>query len=83
MTRNILTVVMSLFFLGCGGGGGDDVGTPAPLKTCSDFPIQPRAQEYFEANGGSVDNNFDNLDPDRDGIACEELPPAQGAPELE
>jgi hypothetical protein len=76
--KKVLTAVMALFLVGCGGGGGEGEGIPVPLKTCSDFPIQERAQEYFDANGGSVSNNVDGLDEDGDGIVCEHLPHRQG-----
>ena len=77
--KNILIMVMALFLFSCGGGAGDE-GAPAPLKTCSDFAIQEQAQAYFDANGGNASNNFDGLDPDHDGIACENLPHRQNAP---
>src|SRR5437879_7293815 len=48
--------------------------TAAAAKTCADFATQPAAQAYFTSHGGSKDNNFDNLDPNRNGIACEGLP---------
>lgn len=62
--------------------------TPAAFaqadKDCSDFATQPQAQAYFTSHGGSASNNFDNLDADHDGIACEDLPggsaPASSAP---
>lgn len=41
---------------------------------CGDFLTQPTAQAYFEQGGGSPTNNFDNMDVDGDGIACETLP---------
>lgn len=37
---------------------------------CWDFATQYDAQHYFELDGGSVYNNADNLDPNRDGYAC-------------
>jgi len=43
-------------------------------KTCADFTTQAAAQAFFTSNGGSKANNFDNLDPNRNGIACEGLP---------
>ena len=43
-------------------------------KDCSDFANQAQAQSYFRSHGGSPSNNFDNLDADHDGIACESLP---------
>jgi hypothetical protein len=48
--------------------------TAAATKNCSDFKTQPEAQQYFTSHGGSKSNNFDNLDPNRNGIACEGLP---------
>jgi endonuclease YncB( thermonuclease family) len=45
-----------------------------PDRDCADFADQAEAQSFFEANGGSATNNFDNLDGDGDGVACEDLP---------
>lgn len=41
---------------------------------CPDFRYQEDAQEYFESNGGSASYNFDRLDADGNGLACERLP---------
>ena len=41
-------------------------------RDCKDFPSQAAAQSYFDANGGSAANNFDNLDANRNGMACED-----------
>jgi micrococcal nuclease len=43
-------------------------------KDCADFSTHDEAQAYFEAGGGSPSYNFNQLDRDRDGIACESLP---------
>jgi endonuclease YncB( thermonuclease family) len=43
-------------------------------KDCSDFPSQAAAQAFFDEHGGSASNNFDDLDADHDGIACESDP---------
>ncbi len=57
-----------------------DTATPKPAvvpgvdKDCKDFKTHAEAQAYFEAGGGSSTNNFDRLDSDGDGIACESLP---------
>lgn len=46
-------------------------------RDCSDFLTQAGAREYFAQHPGDPDN----LDPDRDGIPCEELPVGvQGGP---
>jgi hypothetical protein len=55
------------------------VPTPTEPVNCSTFATQPEAQTFFVAHGGSKANNFDNLDPNRNGIACEGLP---GTPTL-
>lgn len=82
----ILSAFLLLFLAGCGGGGGDSGAAPAPTtttttlpsagpKNCSDFATQHEAQAYFNANGGSASNNFDGLDANHDGVACQNLPP--------
>lgn len=38
---------------------------------CSDFSTPQEAQNYFLAGGGSPSYNYNNLDRDRDGYACE------------
>lgn len=43
-------------------------------KDCGDFATQVTAQTYFEFNGGSATYNYDRLDSDADGTACESLP---------
>jgi micrococcal nuclease len=48
--------------------------TPGIDKDCKDFKTHTEAQAYFEAGGGSSANNFDRLDSDGDGQACEGLP---------
>ena len=40
-------------------------------RDCKDFPSQAAAQSYFDANGGSAANNFNNLDANHNGMACE------------
>jgi len=41
-------------------------------RNCPDFDSQQEAQDFFEDNGGSPDNNVDGLDADGDGEACED-----------
>ena len=43
-------------------------------RDCSDFSTQAEAQRYFVSHGGGPTNDFDRLDADHDGIACESLP---------
>ncbi len=43
-------------------------------KDCPDFATQAEAQTYFEQGGGSSTYNYDRLDSDHDGVACESLP---------
>jgi endonuclease YncB( thermonuclease family) len=43
-------------------------------RDCPEFPNQAAAQRFFVAHGGSRSYNFDDLDGNGDGIACNELP---------
>ena len=40
-------------------------------RNCGDFSSQTAAQNYFDANGGSSASNFDNLDANHNGTACD------------
>lgn len=42
-------------------------------KDCADFAYQEDAQEFFENQGGPIDDPH-RLDGDRNGVACESLP---------
>lgn len=42
-------------------------------RDCGDFDSQQEAQDFFDENGGSPDNNVDRLDADGDGEACEDF----------
>ena len=55
-------------------GGGTAASSASADKDCSDFANQAQAQSYFTSHGGSASNDFDNLDADHDGVACESLP---------
>lgn len=56
-----------------GSFGGPDSTSPGD-KDCSDFSTQVQAQAFFTAHGGSPSYDFDGLDGDHDGKACESLP---------
>jgi endonuclease YncB( thermonuclease family) len=43
-------------------------------RDCPEFPNQAAAQRFFVSHGGSRSYNFDDLDGNGDGIACNELP---------
>lgn len=49
-------------------------GGSAAVPGCASFPSQAAAQEYFTDAGGGPQHAVGSLDPDRDGVACEELP---------
>jgi hypothetical protein len=42
-------------------------------RDCGSFDTQEQAQSHFNEQGGSTENNADNLDDDGDGLACEGL----------
>lgn len=52
------------------------VGMAAPAsaqdRDCADFGSQAEAQAYFEAGGGSPSYNYNNLDANNNGVACED-----------
>jgi LPXTG-motif cell wall-anchored protein len=48
---------------------------PRDDKDCQDFKTQPEAQAFFKAQGAGDPHR---LDPDNDGIACEQLPRGGG-----
>jgi hypothetical protein len=58
-------LLASLIVTGC--GGGDDDGENMGAYRCSDFSTQRAAQEALRRGATQLDS-------DRDGIACENLP---------
>lgn len=48
-------------------------GAAAVAPGCGAFKTQADAQVYFEENNGSPRHGVGHLDPDGDGVACEEL----------
>ena len=64
-----LALALSAFALAAGTGAG----ASAP-STCAGFAAQADAQASFTDRGGSPARPVGDLDPDRDGIACEGLP---------
>lgn len=52
------------------GSTGGSSSANCPTKTCGDFKTQPQAQAVYDSNR----NCYKNLDADKDGIACENLP---------
>lgn len=49
---------------------GNSSNSNCPTKTCGDFKTQQQAQATYDSNR----NCYKNLDADKDGIACEDLP---------
>jgi hypothetical protein len=54
------------------GDDEDDVSAAGDDRDCSDFTSHQEAQNFFEGQGGTSQNNVDNLDADGDGLACED-----------
>jgi hypothetical protein len=62
------------------GDSGDSANAAATGdRDCSDFSTQEAAQRFFDDHGGDKHHNVDDLDRDRDGVACEDLP-SESAP---
>src|SRR5882757_8542910 len=69
----LATIVAAPLILASAGSGA------APLRKCPSFGSQAAAQAYFMHLGGTPSKRVGNLDPDHDGVACEELAgPYQG-----
>ena len=69
-----IAAVAALLATAAAGGMRTAASSASADKDCSDFANQAQAQSYFTSNGGSASNDFDNLDADHDGVACESLP---------
>lgn len=52
------------------GSTGGSSNSNCPTKTCGDFKTQSQAQAAYDSNRSC----YKNLDADKDGIACENLP---------
>lgn len=64
---------MVLGFLAIASPVGAQEGPSAGASKCTDFNSdQAAAQAYFEAGGGSATNNYEGMDEDGNGIACDE-----------
>lgn len=48
-----------------------EAGAVTPVSGCASFHSQAEAQQYFTDYGGSPKRRVADLDPDRDGVACE------------
>ena len=56
-------------------GAGGINGLDNTDTDCADYDSQVKAQRYFDEDGGSRKMNVDHLDPNHNGIACEEGEP--------
>jgi hypothetical protein len=65
----VLAAVVAVLCVWAPAGTG---ATPAP--GCESFASQAAAQDYFAAHGGSPGRPVGHLDPDRNGVACEDWP---------
>ena len=54
------------------GDDGPDLGNDGIDMNCDDFPERNAVEGYFAQDGGSAERNVDGLDPDGDGIPCNE-----------
>jgi hypothetical protein len=75
--RILLILISALALLGVGTHASAqdvDLGNDGVDMNCEDFPEFNAVNGYFAYDGGSVDRNVDDLDPNRDGIPCNEVP---------
>lgn len=64
-----LAVIVGVVGALASAGGGT-----AAVPGCGSFDAQSDAQDVFIERGGSPKRNLGGMDPDRDGVACENLP---------
>jgi len=50
----------------------EDLGNDGIDQDCADFPERNAVEGYFSHDGGSADRNVDGLDPDGNGVPCDE-----------
>jgi Excalibur calcium-binding domain len=72
--RVALLVALFAVFGGLAATHGGRASARERDRDCDDFKTQSAAQHFFVSHGGSRRNNFDDLDEDGDGIACESNP---------
>ncbi len=72
--RRLTTVAVLLVGFGVVAIHGGHASASEADRDCGEFPNQAAAQTFFVEHGGSASNNFDDLDADHDGIACEDDP---------
>jgi endonuclease YncB( thermonuclease family) len=74
MKKAAPVVLLLLASLGVALLHGGHAGAREADRDCGEFPTQAAAQAFFVEHGGSASDNFDDLDADHDGIACEDDP---------
>lgn len=72
MRRQIIAMIVVIGLSGIGAVREGSVS--AQDRNCENFFSQQEAQAYFESGGGSPSYNFNNLDADHDGMACDDYP---------
>ncbi len=73
MRCRVFVLFMVLGFMAMAAPAGAQEGPSAGASKCTDFNSdQAAAQAYFEAGGGSATTNYEGMDEDGNGIACDE-----------
>lgn len=70
----IVTLCTLLLFAVSASAQAVDLGNDGTDMSCEGFPEFNAANGYFLHDGGSAERNVDNVDPDGDGIPCNEMP---------
>lgn len=60
------------FGVGSAAAQAQDLGNDGIDRDCDDFPERNAVEGYFAQDGGSAERNVDGLDPDGNGIPCDE-----------
>ena len=72
MVTAVLACLAAAVWTSSAAGTAD--GEPTASRPCGAFDSQADAQAFFLESGGSPAHAIGDLDPDRDGVACEALP---------
>ena len=71
---SLVAILALVFSVGLGSASAQepDLGNDGIDQDCDDFPERNAVEGYFAHDGGSAERNVDGLDPDGNGIPCDE-----------
>ena len=70
----VVVVILAALAVSVAAVGAGHASAREADRDCNEFSNQAAAQAFFVEHGGSASDNFDDLDADHDGVACESDP---------